>query len=135
MLAMSNPNVNPGGVETQQMQIKAPVGVCPFPHSRLLSVSRSLTRLMVFLALPVPASTQTTYLILGQWATDTRPSRFLWVSSKSDDRWPAIYDHYSSSIDLSIIVLCLFTLPVVTPHRSTDCQMLEFITTSRLFIP
>lgn len=26
MLAMSNPNVNPGGVETQQMQIKAPVG-------------------------------------------------------------------------------------------------------------
>jgi len=26
MLAMSNPNVNPGSVETQQMQIKAPVG-------------------------------------------------------------------------------------------------------------
>lgn len=27
MLAMSNPNVNPGSVETQQMQIKAPAGV------------------------------------------------------------------------------------------------------------
>jgi len=26
MMAMSNPNVNPGSVETQQMQIKAPVG-------------------------------------------------------------------------------------------------------------
>jgi len=26
MLAISNPNVNPGSVETQQMQIKAPAG-------------------------------------------------------------------------------------------------------------
>jgi len=26
MLAMSNPNINPGSVETQQMQIKAPAG-------------------------------------------------------------------------------------------------------------
>ena len=31
MLAMSNPNVNPGSVETQQMQIKAPAGVRSFP--------------------------------------------------------------------------------------------------------
>ena len=31
MLAMSNPNVNPGSIETQQMQIKAPAGVRSFP--------------------------------------------------------------------------------------------------------
>ena len=41
MLAMSNPNVDPGSVETQQMQIKAPVGVrfsLPIPLEELLPV-------------------------------------------------------------------------------------------------
>lgn len=41
MLAMSNPNVNPGSVETQQMQIKAPVGVRLFFLPVLRPPSRS----------------------------------------------------------------------------------------------
>ena len=43
MLAMSNPNVNPGASETQQMQIKAPAGVRSFPLALSLSFPGNLT--------------------------------------------------------------------------------------------
>lgn len=70
MMAMSNPNVNPGSVETQQMQIKAPVGVRSF--SPLLT-TLPLTHLMIILtAFPVLPQSQVrlrlrlSFLISGQ---------------------------------------------------------------------
>lgn len=64
---MSNPNVNPGSVETQQMQIKAPIGVRSFPplSSDILTdgvphVAQSQIRLRLRLS----------YLINGQQIQD-----------------------------------------------------------------
>lgn len=67
MLAMSSPNVNPGGVETQQMQIKAPVGVRFSPRGLLLyadGISSHVTQSQVRLRLRL------SYLINGQQIQD-----------------------------------------------------------------
>ena len=98
MLAMSNPNVNPGSIETQQMQIKAPVGVrfsSPIPLEKFVSV------LMVFLPTrhTVPGSTEVTSLVSYQRTTNPGSSRFLRIPSEPYDRWPVINDTQDSNIE------------------------------------
>ena len=71
MLAMSNPNVNPGSVETQQMQIKAPVGVSVL--SPLPTLSHSV-HLLISLAMSpqsqIRLRLRLSYLINGQHIQD-----------------------------------------------------------------
>ena len=73
MLAMSNPNVNPGSVETQQMQIKAPVGVRLFffllvfcPPGSLFCAESALRIIQAQIRLRLRLS----YLINGQQIQD-----------------------------------------------------------------
>jgi AP-1 complex subunit gamma-1 len=70
MLAMSNPNVNPGCVETQQMQIKAPAGVRSFsPLLVPLRSNRLSTVFSVFFMLPqsqIRLRLRLSYLFIGQ---------------------------------------------------------------------
>jgi hypothetical protein len=74
MLPMSNPDVNPGVVETQQMRVVAPVGA---------SNSNPLFRKILTVSLEC-CSTAAANIIFGGRQSRSRTSRFHRVSAWSD---------------------------------------------------
>ena len=73
---MSNPNINPGAVETQQMRVVAPVGV-----------SSALFRLLISLTDNSNSTEQRpltfTHCIQHRWTSTPRPGRLCWIPTWS----------------------------------------------------
>lgn len=84
MLPMSNTTVVPGATETQQLRVIAPIGVATFPLQKRILVNLFLTGTSPF-TIKNP--------IQHWWASGSRPSRFLRIPSRANQRDMILYSN------------------------------------------